>query len=144
MKEARKSPLQKKIEMGNWIILGISLLLSALFLPYRFATGILAGGIISIANFYWLAKDLKKLFRQFSEGVTTKRAKHYILMKFYLRFIVTGVVLYFVITRMPVSVIGLVVGLSIVVISIVLTIVIENLINSIRRPKKKNASPVIS
>ena len=144
MTESRKSPLQKKIETGNLLVLGIFLLISAIFLPCRFTIGILVGGIISIANFYWLAKDLKKLFRQFSEGVTEKRAKYYILMRFYLRFMITGVVLYFVITRMPVSVIGLVVGLSIVVISIVLTIVIENLINSIRRVKKKDASPVIS
>ena len=144
MTQSQKSPLQKKIEPGNLIIVFIFLLISAIFLPYRFTIGILVGVIISIANFYWLAKDLKKLFRQFSEGVTEKGAKYYILMRFYLRFIITGIVLYFVITRMPVSVIGLVVGLSIVVISIVLTIVIENLINPIRRVKKKDASPVIS
>jgi hypothetical protein len=142
--ESRKNPLQKKIEWGYWVILGISVLISAAFLPYPFTLGLLVGGVVSIANFYWLAKDLKKLFGQFSEGVTEKRAKYCILMKYYLRFIVTGIVLYFVITRMPVSVIGLVVGLSIVVISIVLAIVIENLINSIRRVKKKDASPVIS
>ena len=144
MTETGKSLLQKKIELGHWIVLGISLIVSAVFLPYPFTLGLLIGGLVSIANFYWLAGDLKRLFLQFSEGVTPTRAKYYILMKFYLRFIVTGIVLYFVITRTPVNVVGLVVGLSIVVISIVLTIVIENLINSRRRVKKKNASPVIS
>ena len=144
MTESCKSPLQKKIEWGHWVILGMSVLVSAVFMSYPFTLGLLVGGIVSIANFYWLAKDLKNLFRQFSEGVAEKRAKYYILMKFYLRFSVTGIVLYVVITRMPVSVIGLVVGLSIVVISIVLTIVIENIISSIRRVKKKDASPVIS
>lgn len=144
MTESGKSPLQKKIERSHWIILGISLVVSAVLLPHSFTLGILVGGLVSIANFYWLAKDLKRLFGQFSEGVTPTRAKYFILMKFYLRFIVTGVVLYIVITRMPVSVIGLVVGLSIVVISIVLTIIIDNLVHSIRRVKKKDASAVIS
>ncbi|MBN2567928.1 MAG: ATP synthase subunit I [Deltaproteobacteria bacterium] len=144
MKESQKSALQRKIELGHWIILGISLLVSAVCLPHPFTLGLLIGGFISIANFYWLARDLKSLFLRFSEGVTPARAKYYILMKFYLRFIITGIVLYFVITRTPVSVIGLVVGLSIVVISIVLTIIIEQLINHIRRVRKKDASPVIS
>ena len=144
MMQRGKSPLQKKIERGHWLVLGVSLAASALWLPHSFTLGILIGGLISIANFYWLARDLKRLFGLFSEGVTQARAKYYILMKFYLRFIVSAIVLYVVITRMPVSVVGLVVGLSIVVISIVLTIVIDNLVHSIRRVRKKNASPVIS
>jgi len=141
MKHIKKTALQKKIELVNWIVLGVCLVLSFVFLSYSFALGILLGGLISIANFYWLSKDLANLFQRFYD---TAKPKQYILMRYFMRFIVTGVVLFFVITQMPVSVIGLILGLSIVVVSVILTVLIENVKkNPLRRFREKNASLVI-
>lgn len=53
------------------------------------------------------------------------------VFKYYIRLAVTAIVLFFIITRMHVDVIGLIVGLSVVVISIIFTTVLELLkINS--------------
>jgi len=54
-----------------------------------------------------------------------------VVFKYYIRLAVTAIVLFFIITRMHVDVIGLIVGLSVVVISIIFTTVLELLkINS--------------
>jgi len=115
-----KDPLQKKLEIRNWIGLGTLLLLSVIFMSLDFTLGILIGGLISIANYYWLYLSLRKAFRQLSDSTKTT-----IMVKYYIRFALTGVVLYIVITRTPADVIGLLVGLSVVVINIVVSAVLE-------------------
>jgi len=116
-----KSGVQKKIEVGNWLVLAAAVIFSSLFLPYEYVLGVLAGGLVSIANFYWLARDLKVAFERFAH-----RARPFIVMKFYARLLLTGVVLYFVIARLHVSVIGLVIGLSLVMLNIVITVIAMN------------------
>ena len=119
-----KTALQKRLEIGNWVVLGISLIIGFALLPFYFTLGILLGGLVSILNFYWLSRDLKKVFQRYSS-----KAKPYILMKFYVRFIITGIVIFIILTRTPVSVPGLVVGLSLVVVNILLTVICANLKN---------------
>ncbi|HVO65432.1 MAG TPA: ATP synthase subunit I [Syntrophales bacterium] len=116
MNHTEKDPLQKKLEIANWIILGILFLLSFIFMPYKFAFGMLLGGFISVVNFYWLGRDLRKAFGRLSE-----RSNSLIMFKYYIRFAVTAVALYFIISGDLVDVIGLLIGLSTVVISIVFT-----------------------
>ncbi|MCX5852654.1 MAG: ATP synthase subunit I [Deltaproteobacteria bacterium] len=134
-----KSGIQKKIEVGNWLVLAAAVIISSLFLPYEYVLGVIAGGLVSIANFYWLARDLKVAFERFAH-----KARPFIVMKFYARLLVTGVVLYFVISRLHVSVIGLVIGLSLVMLNIVITIIAMNVKNPLRRSDKNNASIIIS
>jgi O-antigen/teichoic acid export membrane protein len=139
MGQVTKTTLQRRIEIGSWVVLGISLIIGFAFFPFYFTLGILLGGLISILNFYWLSRDLVRVFQRYSD-----KAKPYIMIKFYIRFIVTGVIIFFVLTQTPVDLIGLVVGLSLVVINIVLIVIVTNLKNPLRRLKKKNASPFIS
>jgi chromate transport protein ChrA len=113
-----KDPLQKRLELTNWIILGILTVISFVFMPYKFALGILVGGFISIVNFHWLVRDLRKAFRSLSEKSNTA-----VMFKYYIRFGVTGIALYFIITGDLVDIIGLLIGLSTVVIAIVITTV---------------------
>lgn len=141
MKRTVKSVLQRKIETVNWVILGISVILSFVFVSEGFALGILFGGLISIANFYWLSRDLVNLFQRLSD---TAQPRRFVMTRYFLRLFVTGLVLFFIVTQVPVSIIGLILGLSIVVIGVVLTVVTENVKNSLRRRLKgKNASLVI-
>lgn len=124
MNHTKKDPLQSRIEITNWAILAVLVLFSGIFMARNFTLGILVGGLISIVNFHWLYRDLKKVFQQLTDG-----SKKTIMFKYYIRFIVTGIVLFLVITRTDASVIGLVIGLSLVVINILLNTVI-NLITS--------------
>ncbi len=120
MNPTGKDLLQRKIELRNGIILGFMLLVSLLTMSSRFTLGILVGGVISIVNLYWLGRDLRVIFSNLSG-----RAKSAMMIRYYIRMAATAVVLFFVITELPVDVIGLLVGLSLVVINIVITAIIE-------------------
>jgi hypothetical protein len=113
-----KDPLQKKLELTNWIILGIILAPSFIFLSQQFTLGVLLGGLISIVNFHWLGRDLRKVFSSLSDS-----SKSSIMFKYYIRFGITAVILYFIITGGLVDIIGLLVGLSLVVINVVFTVI---------------------
>jgi hypothetical protein len=113
-----KDPLQKRLELTNWIILGILTVISFTFMPRKFALGMLLGGFISIVNFHWLVRDLRKAFRSLSE-----KSNSVVMFKYYIRFAVTAIALYFIITGDIVDIIGLLIGLSTVVIAIVITTV---------------------
>ncbi len=120
MNPTEKDPLQKKLELRNWIGLGVLLILSHIFMSLNFTLGVLFGGLISIANYYWLYLSLRKAFQQLSDSTKTT-----VMVKYYIRFALTGIVLYFVITQTPADVIGLLLGLSVVVINIIVSAVLE-------------------
>ncbi len=116
MNHTEKDPLQKKLEIANWIIMGMLLMLSFFFMPHRFTLGMLLGGFISIVNFHWLDRDLRKAFGRLSE-----KSGSAIMFKYIIRFTATAIALYFIISGNIVDIIGLVVGLSTVIITMVFT-----------------------
>jgi hypothetical protein len=114
-----KDPLQRRIEIFNWITLAIIFIPSLIFSPIKFSLGILLGGFISILNFYWMARGLRGLFKNPAGNV-----KGPVMVKYYIRLALTAVVLYFLIANHTVNVIGLLIGLSIVVINILIILII--------------------
>lgn len=131
MSPIEKDPLQQKLEKLNWAILALFVLISLLFMKPPFTFGVLLGGLISIVNFFWLKRDLRVVF-----GSLTGRAKAAVMFRYYIRFFVSAVIIFFIITRTVVDVIGLLVGLSIVVINIVLNLLMnlskKNLIEEVK------------
>ena len=116
MNRTEKDPLQKRLEITNWILL-VVLVAGSLFLQSpRFTLGILLGGLISVVNFHWLYRNLLSVFTKH-----LNRAKAALMLRYYLRLAVTAIALFLIISRNLVDVIGLVIGLSIVVLNIVLT-----------------------
>jgi len=113
-----KDPLQKKLEITNWIILAIFFILSFIFAPTKFYLGVLLGGFISILNFHGMALGLRGLFRNPSGNV-----KRPAMIKYYIRLFLTAIVLFFLISTDTVDVIGLIIGLSVVVINMVFTMI---------------------
>ena len=120
MNPIEKDPLQQKLEKLNWAILALFVLISLIFMPAPFTLGVLLGGLISIVNFFWLKRDLRVVF-----GDLTGRAKAAVMFRYYIRFFVSAVIIFFIITRTVADVMGLLIGLSIVVINIVLTLLIN-------------------
>ncbi|HRT62666.1 MAG TPA: ATP synthase subunit I [Syntrophales bacterium] len=120
MNPIEKDPLLRKLELRNWFLLGAMLLLSFPFAGRNFLLGLLIGGLISIANFYWMGRDLRAAFRKLSDHL-----KIFVVFKFYVRLAVTAVVLYLVITKTPANIFGLLIGLSIVIVNIVFSTVME-------------------
>lgn len=97
----------------NWILF---LLLTGggfLFFAQSFALGIFFGGIIVTVNFHLLALSLKKALTH-PELNSHKVA----LVKFYVRFIISGLIIFVLIAKHVVHPLGLFIGLSLVVLSI--------------------------
>jgi len=114
-----KDPLQKRLEITNWIILAALLAGSLLIGSARFSLGILCGGLISVVNFHWLYRNLLNVF---ANHLT--RAKSALMIRYYIRLAVTAALLFWVIAGRHVDVIGLVIGLSVVFMNIILTTVL--------------------
>jgi hypothetical protein len=114
-----KDPLQQRIEIINWVMLGVFVLVSAFLFSPKFTLGVLLGGLISIVNYHWLYRDVKNVFQHLND-----RAKSRIMFKYYIRFGVTAIVLFFIVSSQIVDVIGLLIGLSTVIINIVLTAIV--------------------
>ncbi len=114
-----KDPLQKRIEVTNWVILVVILIPSLFFAPGKFSLGILLGGFVSIVNFHWMAKGLRGIFQNLNSN-----PKGAVMVKYYIRLAIMAVVLFFLIANDIVDVIGLLIGLSVVIINISVTMII--------------------
>lgn len=100
---------------ANWVLLFAAGLVGFAVAQPDFTYGILSGGLIVTVNFYLLARTLRKALQP--PHLTSPAA---VIAKYYLRFTVSGVVIFILVYWKLVDPIGLVVGLSIVVASIVL------------------------
>ena len=107
--------LLQKIRFYNWMILMITGSLSFLFMSATFTLGVILGGLIIIGNFRLLQNTIRAAF---PAGGGMKRNKGTIIIKFYFRLAILGLIIYMLITNGWVNPLGLTAGLSIVVITI--------------------------
>jgi len=114
-----KDPLQKRIEITNWIILAVIFIPSLFLAPLKFSLGILLGGFVSIVNFHWMARGLRGIFQNLQGN-----PKGTVMVKYYIRLAIMAVVLYLLIANNVVDIIGLLIGLSVVIINILVTMII--------------------
>ena len=110
----------KFVTRSNWILFGVASILGFVLLSRHVALGIFFGGLLVTINFHLLAKTLQKAL------APPHLASHnLVLAKYYLRFLVSGFIIFLLIAGRIVHPVGLVVGLSIVVFSIILATVCE-------------------
>lgn len=95
-------------------------MLGFLLAPSGFARGILFGGLLVTVNFHLLYRTLKKSFRP--PHIASVGS---ILAKYYIRFVLSGIIIFFLIFKQIVDPLGLFVGLSVVVASIMLASLCE-------------------
>lgn len=107
--------LLKFIIRTNWILLAVAAITSFLAAPLDFAIAVVVGGIIAIINFHIMHRILKRSLTPPHIDSLNK-----VLAKYYIRFIVTCIVIFILIARGYVEPPGLLIGLSIVVASIML------------------------
>jgi len=105
---------------ANWVFFAAAFLVGLIAFQRDFAWGVLAGGMIVTVNFHLLARTLKK-------SLTPPHlvSHNVIIAKYYVRFLASGVIIFFLISGHYVDPRGLFVGLSVVVASIVVATVRE-------------------
>ena len=112
--------LLKFVTLSNWVILCLAGLVGLMVAPPAFVRGIVCGGLIVTINFHLLYRTLKKAL------TPPHLASHNaVLAKYYVRFAVSGLLIFALIATRFVNPLGLVVGLSIVVASIMLAAACE-------------------
>jgi hypothetical protein len=104
----------------NWILLAAASLLCLWAAPAPFTLGVLFGGLIVTVNFHLLYRTLKRTLAPPHLG-----SHHKVLAKYYIRFTVSGVIIFLLISRQIVDPLGLFIGLSVVVASILLATLLE-------------------
>ena len=105
---------------ANWILLALAALGSLMLASPGVVRGIIAGGLIVTINFHLLSRTLKKALTP-----PHLASHHSMLAKYYLRFIISGIVIFVLISQHWVNPLGLFIGLSVVVASITLATFIE-------------------
>jgi hypothetical protein len=108
------------VTRANWVIFFAVSMVGLLTTSYYFAFGIICGGLIVTINFHLLAKTLKKALTP--EHLSSHNV---VLAKYYIRFIISGLIIFILIAGHYVNPIGLVIGLSVVVASIMIATVRE-------------------
>ncbi|MGD9212446.1 MAG: ATP synthase subunit I [Desulfobacteraceae bacterium] len=108
------------VTRSNWIIFVVVSLLGLILTTPAFTLGIVFGGLIVTINFHLLARTLKRALTP-----PFLSSHNVILAKYYLRFIISGVIIFFLIKYQVVNPLGLFIGLSVVVASIMLATLIE-------------------
>lgn len=101
------------ITFTNWLIFGAVTACGFILTSRPFACGILAGGLIVTINFHLLHRSLKHALTPPHIARTRE-----VLIKYYVRFLVTAALIYVLIADHYVNPLGLILGLSVVVTSI--------------------------
>lgn len=108
------------VTRSNWFLFAVTSIFGAILAPIDVAVGIFCGGLIVTVNFHLLYRTLKK-------ALTPPHlvSHNVVLAKYYVRFAVSGVVIFMLIWGNIVDPIGLIIGLSVVVASIMLATIRE-------------------
>jgi len=107
--------LLKFVVRANWILLVVVSAIAYLWAPQEIALGVVAGGIIAIANFHLLHRTLK---RSLTPPHLASRGS--VMAKYYIRFTITGIIIFLLLYSKMFDARGLLIGLSVVVASIML------------------------
>ena len=104
----------------RWFMTGsvsIAIIISLFLADFSFTTGLAIGGILSLINFNWLQSSVKGLFQLVSENNTPK----FPVFKYFLRFVIIGIVVGLAKWLAIASVTGILLGLC----SLVTALMIE-------------------
>ncbi len=127
------------VTKSNWYLFIVVTLLGFINTPFKFALGILCGGLLVTLNFHLLRSTLYKAFdaskfqtlqiaADSNENIDTINGRSIlssVIVKYYIRFAISGIVIFTLINKNIVEPIGLIIGLSVVVASIIAATALE-------------------
>lgn len=113
------------VTITNWLLLLSGGITGLMIAPEKFTLGIILGGLIVAINFHLLKSTLKKMF---DPELVLNRGHSLvfnIIVKYYIRFAVSAIIIYLLLSKQIVHPLGLVTGLSVVVASIFIAAAFE-------------------
>ena len=113
------------VTTSNWLLLLFGGMIGLMVTPMKFALGIILGGLIAAVNFQLLKRTLENMFQP---DVVSERGRSLVgnvLVKYYIRFAISGTAIFLLISNHIVHPLGLLAGLSVVVASMFMATVLE-------------------
>jgi len=118
------------MQVVSWLYLAVLTIGAWLFFSWTVAWSILAGGIIAILSFWLSQRDLAHLLNSLvaspdqTEGEAKARfRKSGFLLRFWVRFVIIGVVVLLLVRFSSINAFGLILGLSTIVFTVTFTAV---------------------
>jgi hypothetical protein len=100
------------VSYSNWLLLLIASIVGFSSFAPRVGAGIAIGGLIVTVNFHLLYRTLRKAFAP--PHIASVKG---VIFKYYIRFTITGIVIFILVRSRHVDPFGLIAGLSVVVAS---------------------------
>ena len=137
IKKENSDPVARAAEAGtellaavqrfNWLLLAVLTVAGCFIFSWPVGLSVLVGGLLANVSFYLLRRDIDRFMTNFSLAgmnwqAVRKIEKIAFFMKFYGRLAVLGLILYLLITRISIDVLGLVVGLSTIMLSVIVVV----------------------
>ena len=113
----------KRMLALSWVYLAVLAGGSWVMSSWSVAWGVLAGGVISIASFLLSYREVERFFErlkpdQKQSAEDAKKVNRGLIVKFWLRLLLIGVILFVLIKYSDVNILGLLLGLTTVVFTI--------------------------
>lgn len=105
---------------SNWLLLVIGGMVAVMTTPMPFYLGVLAGGLIVAVNFHLLKRTVTKTICAAAVSEQGRSLQGRILVRYFVRFAVSGMIIFWLISNHIVHPLGLLAGLSLVVASVFL------------------------
>ena len=99
---------------GSCFVLVVLTIFGLILGSLKFAASILIGGLLAIANFFWLRNILQRTLL-----LQPQTASRFAVVRYIVRLALLGVVLFLMITYFDIDIFGLLLGLSVLVITII-------------------------
>ncbi|MDT8380240.1 MAG: ATP synthase subunit I [Desulfotignum sp.] len=104
----------------NWLLLVLVAMVTLMTTSTFFYLGVVAGGLIVAVNFHLLKRTIEKDIRPETVMEQGRSLTGRVLIKYYIRFVVSGILIFLLISNHIVHPLGLLTGLSVVVASVFL------------------------
>ena len=114
------------VSKSNWLLFIILTLFSLINTPIKFTLGVMLGALIATISFHLLKSTVNKAFEHPDEVAQKGRMILItVLIKYYIRFAISGLIIFLLIAGNVVNPLGLLAGLSVVVVSISIATIFE-------------------
>ena len=114
------------VNKSNLFLFVVLTLICLVTTPFKFTLGVMLGAIIAGSSFHLLKRTLNKSFE--NPEVVAQKGRQvllFVLIKYYIRFTISGFIIYLLIAGHIVNPLGLLAGLSVIVASIFLATILE-------------------
>ena len=113
------------VTITNWLLLLSGGIIGMMMASEKFTLGIILGGLIVAINFHLLKSTLKQMFDPELVLSRGRSLVFNIIVKYYIRFAVSAIIIYLLLVKQIVHPLGLVTGLSVVVVSVFIATAFE-------------------